>query len=108
VVVHGCPILPPESVPDLVDAAGAFPTDLFSAGVRYFFSRRARKQLEAEIRAQFQAFAETGLPLDHVNAQSHLHVHPTVFALLLQIGREFGMRAMRLPYEPFGFSYAAG
>ncbi|HKU81580.1 MAG TPA: hopanoid biosynthesis-associated protein HpnK [Candidatus Tumulicola sp.] len=107
VVVNGRPVLPPERVPDLVDANGCFPTNLPRAGVRYFFSPAARQQLAAEIRAQFERFAATGLTLDHVDAQSQLHVHPTVFALILRIGSEFGMRAVRMPREPFGLSYRA-
>lgn len=101
VVVNGRPALPPGDVPSLVDRDGNFPSDLVAAGIRYFFDRAARRQLAAEIRAQFQAFARTGLPLDHVNAQNHMHVHPTVFATILRVGREFGMKAVRIPYEPF-------
>lgn len=101
VLVNGRPTLPPSEVPDLVDANGDFPSDLVAAGVRYFFHPGARRQLEAEIRAQFEAFARTGLPLDHVNAQNHMHVHPTVLATVLRAGREFGMRAVRIPREPF-------
>jgi hopanoid biosynthesis associated protein HpnK len=102
VLVHGRPVLPPERVPDLVDANGAFLTDLLRAGFRFFFRSGVRAQLAAEIRAQFDRFAATGLPLDHANAQSHMHVHPTIFRLLLQIGREFGLRAVRIPREPAG------
>jgi hopanoid biosynthesis associated protein HpnK len=58
-----------------------------------------RRQLAAEIRAQFAAFAATGLALDHVNTHKHFHLHPTVLALILAIGREFGLRAVRLPRE---------
>lgn len=105
VVVHGSPLLPAADVSALVDADGRFSTAGFSTGWRYFASTRARSQLRAEIRAQFEAFAATGLPLDHVNAQSHFHVHPTVFGMLLEIGSEFGARAVRIPYEPFGPSW---
>ncbi|MGH7660048.1 MAG: hopanoid biosynthesis-associated protein HpnK [Vulcanimicrobiaceae bacterium] len=101
VVVNGRPVLPPEEVPDLVYPGGAFGSDLLAAGLRYFFNPNARRQLEAEIRAQFEAFAKTGLPLDHVNAQNHMHVHPTVFSTILRVGRDFGMTAVRIPYEPF-------
>ena len=101
VVVNGRPSLPPEKVPDIVRADGTFETDLVRAGVRYFFKLRARKQLEAEIRAQFEAFAKTGFQLDHVNAQNHMHVHPTVLSIILRVGKEFGMRAVRIPREPF-------
>jgi hopanoid biosynthesis associated protein HpnK len=102
VLVHGRPVLPPERVPDLVDANGAFLTDLVSAGFRFFLRPGVRAQLAAEIREQFERFAATGLRLDHADAQSHMHVHPTVFRLILQIGREYGLRAVRIPREPHG------
>lgn len=100
VLVNGRPVLPPEAVPDLVDARGEFLTDLVRAGVRFFVRPGVRRQLAAEIRAQFERFTATGLPLDHANAQSHMHVHPTVFRLILEIGREYGLRAIRIPREP--------
>jgi hopanoid biosynthesis associated protein HpnK len=107
VLVYGRPVLPPERVPDLVDARGQFPTNLARAGVRYFFRAGIRRQLEDEIRAQFERFAATGLSLDHVNAQCHMHVHPTIFGLILKVGGEFGMRAIRIPREPLAPAYRA-
>jgi len=107
VVVAGRPLLPPERIPDLVGRDGTFSADLARAGVRYFFHPRARRQLEAEMRAQFAAFAASGLPFDHVNAQSHFHLHPTVFGLMLTIAREYGSPPIRIPYEPFGPSWRA-
>jgi chitin disaccharide deacetylase len=102
VLTDGTPVLPPERVPLLVDRQGRFRTRLFLAGWRYFLSPQARYQLEAEIHAQFEAFAATGLTLDHVNAHKHFHNHPTVLGLMLRVGRAFGLQAMRLPYEPNG------
>ena len=107
VLVNGRPALPPARVPDLVDARGRFSSDLFAAGLRYFFKPGIRAQLEAEIREQFRLFAETGLELDHANAQNHMHVHPTVLSLLMKVGRDFGLRAIRVPYEPFGPAWRA-
>lgn len=107
VVVDGRPVLPPEQLPDLVDAHGQLRSDLARAGVRYFFHPRARRQLEAEIRAQFAAFAASGLPFDHVNAQCHMHLHPTVFGIILKVAREYGRPPMRIPFEPYGPSWRA-
>jgi hopanoid biosynthesis associated protein HpnK len=100
VLVEGRPILPPTSVPDLVDGRGELRTRLARAGFAFFFRPGVRRQLEAEIRAQFEAFRATGLVLDHVNAHNHMHLHPTVLRLLVAVGREYGMTAVRVPYEP--------
>jgi hopanoid biosynthesis associated protein HpnK len=100
VLVEGQPILPPERIPDLVDNQGQFQSRLFHAGVNYFFRPGIRRQLESEIRAQFAAFRDTGLPLDHVNAHNHFHLHPTVFNLLLKVGHDYNLRSVRFPHEP--------
>jgi hopanoid biosynthesis associated protein HpnK len=99
VLADGAALLPRVAIPDLVDAQGRLPADMLRAGCRFFFLPRVRRQLAAEIRAQFAAYAATGLGLDHVNTHKHLHLHPTVLSLILGIGREFGLRAMRLPQE---------
>lgn len=99
--------LAPDRVPDLVDREGRFDSRLVRAGVRYFALPHVRAQLRAEIRAQFEAFAATGLRLDHVDAHNHMHVHPTLFTMILEIGREFDVAAMRVPFEPWQASSTA-
>ncbi len=100
VVIEGAPVLPREKIPDLVDEHGRFPSDQLRLGVDYFFRPKIRRQLAAEIRAQFEAFRATGLTLDHANAHKHMHLHPVVGRMMIDIGREFGLRAVRVPAEP--------
>jgi hopanoid biosynthesis associated protein HpnK len=100
VLVEGRPMLPPEQVPALVNASGQFRTDMVRAGITIFASPAARRQLAAEVEAQFAAFAHTGLPLDHVNAHKHFHLHPTIAGTILTVGRRYGMKAIRAPIEP--------
>lgn len=100
VLADGAATLPRHHIPDLVDAGGRFGDRMARDGIRFFFLRWVRRQLAAEIRAQFQAFADTGLALDHVNAHKHFHLHPTVLSLILSIGREYGLHSVRLPHEP--------
>ena len=100
VVVEGTPVLPPAKIPALVDEHGKFPSDQFRLGLRYFFCPHIRRQLQAEIHAQFSAFAATGLTLDHANAHKHMHLHPTVGTIMIDVGRDFGLRALRVPAEP--------
>ncbi len=108
VLADGWPVLPASKIPALVDARGRFGNNMVRDGVRFFALPAVRRQLEAEIRAQFQAFADTGLPLDHVNAHKHFHLHPTLLEMLLRIGREFGVTAVRLPREPAWVARRAG
>jgi hopanoid biosynthesis associated protein HpnK len=108
VVIDGPAVLPHESLPDLTDKGGRFPRDQLGLALRYAFSPTARRQLAAEIRAQFTAFAATGLPLGHADAHKHMHLHPTVGRLMLAVGREYGLQRIRVPAEPPGILNALG
>jgi chitin disaccharide deacetylase len=100
VLVEGRPVLPPSRIPALVGPDGAFRNDMIRASFAMALRSSVRRQLADEIEAQFEAFAATGLPLDHVNAHKHFYLHPAIAKLVLEIGRRFGMRAMRAPCEP--------
>ncbi|MGB8698288.1 MAG: ChbG/HpnK family deacetylase, partial [Thermosynechococcaceae cyanobacterium] len=99
VLVCGKSALPPERIPHLVDSQGQFPDNPTQAGLRYQFSPAARQELRLEIRAQLEQFRQTGLPLAHVDGHLHLHAHPVVLDILIDLAPEFGIRVIRLPYE---------
>ncbi len=99
VLADGPSVLPARVIPDLVDGRGRFGVRMARDGARIFCLPRVRRQLALEIRAQFEAFAASGLPLDHVNAHKHFHLHPTILSLIIHIGREFGLHAIRFPRE---------
>jgi hopanoid biosynthesis associated protein HpnK len=99
VLTDGTALLPHDAIPALADTHGRFGGSMVRDGFRFFFLPHVRRQLALEIRAQFEAFAKTGLRLDHVNTHKHFHLHPTVLSLIIEIGRDYGMRAMRLPCE---------
>ena len=93
--------LAPEKIPGLVNARREFRDSPVSVGFRYFAQPKLRAQLRAEIDAQFKKFRATGLPLDHVNGHLHLHLHPTVFGLLKEGARAWGITHLRLTCDPF-------
>jgi hopanoid biosynthesis associated protein HpnK len=88
--------LPPEKIPGLVNARGEFGNRPVDVGMSYFFKHDLREQLRAEIHAQFARFRATGLPLDHVNGHLHLHLHPTIFGILMEDAASLGIRYLRL------------
>src|SRR5262252_2531043 len=101
VTVMGRAVLPPASIPTLVDAAGNFVSNPTRAGLKYYFSLQARDELRQELRAQFDKFAATGLRLSHIDGHLHMHVHPVIFRAALELGLRYGVRRMRVPQEEY-------
>jgi chitin disaccharide deacetylase len=108
VLTDGWPVLSQREIPDLVGQDGCFADQMVRDSFRYCASARMRNQLRAEIRAQFNLFARSGLRLDHVNTHKHFHMHPGILSEILRIGRDFGMAALRVPDEPLWFSRRQG
>lgn len=99
VTVVGRSVLPHSQIPTLVDNAGNFSNNPTAAGLKYFFSLRARSELRKELAAQFERFHSTGLKLSHIDGHLHLHVHPVIFNAALDLGARYGCTHMRVPVE---------
>jgi hopanoid biosynthesis associated protein HpnK len=96
----GNPTLPPARIPALVGPDGRFwstQAPLFR-GIRW--SSAIRRQMRAEVVAQFSEFHATGLKFDHVNSHRNMHLHPLVAHAIFKTARSFGVRFARLPWEP--------
>jgi hopanoid biosynthesis associated protein HpnK len=103
-LLFGHSALHQNRIPGLVNAKQEFTNSPTAAGVRYFFRRDLREQLRTELHAQFAKFRTTELPLDHVNGHLHLHLHPTIFSLLMEDAEHLGIERLRLTYDPFWFN----
>src|SRR5215831_16529637 len=95
-LVQGRAALPHAEIPHITDNNGCFTTSPFRAGVHYYFSSAARREMRREMRAQFERFAATGLRFSHVDGHAHLHQHPVIFDELIKLCEEFGVRRLRV------------
>jgi hopanoid biosynthesis associated protein HpnK len=94
------PASPPEAIPNLVNGDGRLTSRPGPTGIAHaIFWRQRRDQLEREIGAQFQRYAETGLPFDHVDGHHHLHMHPFVFDLVARCMDDHKVPWVRLVEE---------
>lgn len=100
VLVQGRSAAEPEALAGLVRSNGEFRDNAVLAGLAYYFRPALRRALESEIRAQLEAFRDTGLPLSHVDGHLNIHLHPYVQLVLARLAPEFGIRAIRLTCEP--------
>jgi hopanoid biosynthesis associated protein HpnK len=101
VLVDGDPLVERAQIPGLVDRSGRLRNDLARYGAAVAMRPSLRRQVAQEVAAQFEAYRATGLALDHVNAHRHFHLHPAVAASIMSIGPRYGMRALRVPVEPW-------
>jgi len=100
-LVCGRSALSQSKIPGLVNRRGEFGYNPVTIGMKYYFNSNLRTQLRAEIHEQFARFHATGLPLDHVNGHLHFHLHPVVFAILMEDAVTLGIRHLRLTRDDF-------
>jgi hopanoid biosynthesis associated protein HpnK len=105
-LVQGRAVLAPHLLTQVAEPSGHFSENPTAAGLRYFFSPRARTQLRDECRAQIERFLATGLALAHIDGHLHMHMHPVVLAILLDLAPEYGVKAVRLTREDLPTSLA--
>jgi hopanoid biosynthesis associated protein HpnK len=99
VTVCGKTALPYDDVHHIANSLGQFGDNPVKAGLIYQFSRAARRELVLEIRAQLELFRGTGLALSHVDGHLHMHAHPVIMKILVELAKEYGIRTIRLPRE---------
>lgn len=95
------PASPPETVPVLMHPGGGglgFAPGL--TGLRIATSKSAFDQARREIQAQLELYRKTGLPLDHLDGHWHFHQHPRILRAATELAGQYGLRAVRVPYEP--------
>jgi hopanoid biosynthesis associated protein HpnK len=105
-LVQGRAALRHDGFPSIVDQQGNFTNDPVFAGMRYFFIKSLKKGLEREIEAQIEKFRETGLSLSHIDGHLNIHMHPTVFDILLDLMPRYGIKSFRLSCERLGVDLA--
>ncbi len=98
-LVHGRAVLPPKQIPGLVDEAGNFSNNPVTSGMRYFFDKGVRMQLQQEIEAQIVKVRQSGMAISHLDGHLNIHQHPTVFAILADLMPKYGIASFRLSQE---------
>jgi chitin disaccharide deacetylase len=101
VLVDGKPVSDAADIPNLVDDGGSLRNGLPRYAAEIALRPALQRQLAKEITAQFEAYRATDLPLDHVDGHRHFQLHPVVAASIVRVGRRFGMKALRVPVEPW-------
>lgn len=101
-------VLPAREIPHIVNRQGRFLPDPLRAGLLYSLSKTARAELQREMEAQFARFAQTGLPWSHADGHQHIHLHPVVLEMFLDLCDRYGVHRVRVPRESLRAHLRAG
>ena len=87
-----------------MDTQGNFRRQPVGAGFTYFFSRRARQDIRAELEAQVEKMLAAGVRPWFLNGHLNIHLHPAVWPLVRQLAEHYNIPAVRLARENLGVS----
>ncbi len=103
-LIQGQAVLPARQIPNLVDAGGNFPANPVAAGIHYYFSRRCREQIRAELAAQIERLLAAGLRLWFLNGHLNIHLHPAIWPQVRELAEQYDIPAVRLAKEDLRLS----
>lgn len=93
----------PAAVASLVDSNGRLPLE-YGRFLQLFLAGRIRlADIRRELEAQVNKVASTGLPITHLDSHQHMHVVPGIIDIVLDIAKQFQVKAVRIPAEPICF-----
>jgi hopanoid biosynthesis associated protein HpnK len=98
-LIQGRSVLPPKDIPHLVDSQGNFFNNPVQAGWRYYWQKDLLPEIRRELAAQIEAALAWGLEVWFLNSHVNLHLHPGIFPVVVELAKEYGIPALRLPQE---------
>ncbi len=98
-LIQGRAVLPPDRIPRLVDSEGQFPNPPVATGWRYFLRPGLLPAARRELAAQVEAVLAAGLHPWFLNGHLHLHLHPRLLPVVLDLAREYRIPGLRLARE---------
>jgi len=94
----------PEQVKSLVDHEGNLAAEYPEFLKRYIARQVPLADIRRELRAQVQKVADTGIPITHLDSHQHMHVVPGIIDITIDLAKEFGIKAVRIPAESYFFT----
>ena len=101
-LVQGRPLLPAETVGSLARGpAGEFPPSFHRVLPALLRGGIDLGEVRREWAAQIEKALALGLRPTHLDSHQHLHIWPTLLPLAIDLAKEYGLPALRVPDEPW-------
>ncbi|MEN6564692.1 MAG: ChbG/HpnK family deacetylase [Veillonellales bacterium] len=97
------PVTDPGQIPSLVDSEGRFIEKYPQFILCYLLGKVCDAEIRLELFAQVRKAAAAGIPITHLDSHQHLHVLPGILRIVIDLAKEFNIRAIRIPDESYFF-----
>lgn len=88
------PLLPAEQLPTLAPG-GRLPRHFPVLFRRLFLGQVRKEEIERELAAQMARVRDHGITITHLDGHQHVHLHPAILPIVLDLARRFAVRAVR-------------
>lgn len=97
------PVCQPDIVTSLVDKQGCLAPQYPEFLLGYMRGRIHLSDIRRELTAQVQKVADSGIHITHLDSHQHMHIVPGIINITIDIAKEFGIKSVRIPAEPYFF-----
>ncbi len=92
-----------DQVKSLVDGEGNLASEYPQFLLRYIKGQISLADIDRELRAQVQKVVNTGIQITHLDSHQHMHIVPGIIDITINIAKDFGIKGVRIPAEPYFF-----
>jgi len=97
------PVCELDKIKSLLDNEGCLAPQYPQFLARYILGKIELADIRREFTAQVQKVVDSGIHITHLDSHQHLHIVPGILNITINIAKEFGIKAVRLPAEPYFF-----
>ena len=102
-LVGASPVCEPCAVSSLVDGEGDLSANYMKFLGRFMSGQVQLDDVRKELVAQVKKVVDTGVAITHLDSHQHMHIVPGIIDITIDIAKEFGIKAIRIPAEPYLF-----
>ena len=93
----------PDKVKSLLDNEGCLAPKYPQFLLRYMLGQVQLSDIRRELTAQVQKVVDSGIHITHLDSHQHMHIVPGIINITIDIAKQFGIKAIRIPAEPYFF-----
>lgn len=102
-VVEERPVLPPQTIPSLVDNTGRFRKKAQVFFADYLKGKISMQEVKREFHAQVKKILDHGISITHIDSHQHIHILPKIAVITIELAEEYGIKFIRFPKEDMEF-----